>query len=146
MREFGIITSVDSGNCVVRFDRKAACDKCNMCLRGKNEMYVELVVANSLAAKVGDKVEVEMPDNTILKASFLVYIVPAASFLIALAVTQGMEDWVSASIAIGALALTYLGIAVFEKYLRKKKGLIPKMITLIKMEDDANEGQCSSIE
>ena len=139
MRETGIITAVTNGECVVRFDRKAACDKCNMCLRGKNEMYVELVVENSLGAKQGDKVEVEIPDNTILKASFLVYIVPAAAFLIALAATQDMGDWASASIAIGALALTYLGIAIAEKYLKKKKGLIPKMVTLIKAEDIGNE-------
>ncbi len=136
MKEIGLITKITKNECVVRFDRKAACDSCNMCLRSKDNMYVELVVENTLGAKVGDSVEVEIPDKSVLKASFLVYIVPASAFLIGLVATKNMEDWASISIAIVALVIAYIGVMGAERYLRKKKGFIPKMTTLIKMEGD----------
>lgn len=139
MKETGLITEITRNECVVRFNRKAACDNCNMCFRTKDDMYVELVVENTLDAKVGDSVEVEIPDKSVLKASFLAYIVPASAFLIGLVATKNMEDWASISIAIAALAIAYIGVMGAERYLRKKKGFIPRMTTLIKKEGDVDE-------
>ena len=117
-----------------------------MCLKSKDEMFVELAVANTLDASVGDRVEVEIPDNTVLKASFIVYILPASALLIALALTQNMEDWASFSIAIAALAATYIGVIGLDRYLKKKKGFIPKMTAIYKKEDDTLEGESDRID
>ncbi|MGI6213161.1 MAG: SoxR reducing system RseC family protein [Christensenellales bacterium] len=146
MKELGTVTQNKKGESVVRFERKTACEKCNMCLKSKDEMFVELAVANTLDASVGDRVEVEIPDNTVLKASFIVYILPASALLIALALTQNMEDWASFSIAIAALAATYIGVIGLDRYLKKKKGFIPKMTAIYKKEDDTLEGESDRID
>lgn len=136
MKEIGVITEIKNRECLVRFDRKSACENCKMCLKSSDEMFVELLVENTLDAKEGDRVEIEMPDNTVLKASFIVYIIPAATLLTTLVLTQNMADWASFSLAIAVLISTYGIVAATDRYLKKKKGFIPKMVKLYRTQGD----------
>ena len=72
MKEIGFVHKVKGSTATVRFERKTACENCNMCLKPKEEMYVELKLKNTLNAKVGDKVEVTMGQRAVLTASFIV--------------------------------------------------------------------------
>ena len=63
MKEVGVVHKTKGSFAVVRFERKTACENCNMCLKPREEMYVELRLKNKLNAKVGDIVEVESPNG-----------------------------------------------------------------------------------
>ena len=135
MIETGIIHKINKNNlATVRFDRKMACENCNMCLKPKDKMFVELDLDNALNAKVGDYVSVEIPNNIVLTASFLVYLVPVITLLAALFLTKGLKDYISFSIAIAAMILSYIGVSLADKIMKNKKGLVPTMKAIINME------------
>lgn len=136
MKEVGIVHSLNKHNkAVVRFDRKLACEKCNMCFKPKDKMFVELYLDNTLSAKVDDKVEVEIPDNIVLTASFLVYMLPAIFLLVSLFLTRSLNDALSFSISIGAMILSYFFLSFIDKMMKKKKGYLPIMKSIIITED-----------
>ena len=75
MIEIGKVFNIKSnGIATVRFDRKTACENCNMCLKPREENYVELRLKNTLNAKVGDTVKVVMGKRAVLTASVIVYL------------------------------------------------------------------------
>ena len=140
MIETGIVHAINKKNiATVRFDRKMACENCNMCLKPKDKMFVELDLENTLNAKVGDYVSVTIPDNIVLTASFLVYLVPAIVLLATLFLTRNLKDYISFSIAIVAMIISYIGISLVDKIMKKKKGLLPTMKAIINMEVKKDE-------
>ena len=76
----GTVMSVKGRKATVRFKKSDACGHCNACFRfGSNEADVEL--DNSLGAKVGDVVAIELHGKSVLKASLIMYGVPCAAFI-----------------------------------------------------------------
>ena len=138
MKEVGFVHKIKGGTATVRFERKTACENCNMCLKPREEMYVELKLKNSLNAKVGDKVEVTMGQRAVLTASFIVYVVPLLVMAIALGATFKLELWISLVASLGSLALSFIGVALVDKLIIKKKAdYLPVMSAIIK--EDNNE-------
>ena len=138
MLEVGVVESVNEkrGTAKVVFDRKSACDKCGMCLTAKGEkMRVYVEVKNTLGAKVGDKVGVAMNDKFVLRAAFIVYIVPVVLVGIGLAVFRKL-NYLLLLIVIGVGLL--LGIAIgitADKVIRKKSAFAPSMSQIFPAEE-----------
>ena len=92
----------------------------------------------TLNAKVGDKVEVTMGQRAVLTASFIVYVVPLLVMAIALGSTFKLELWISLVASLGSLALSFIGVALIDKLIIKKKAdYLPVMSAIIK--EDNNE-------
>jgi len=80
------------------------------------EKLVELQVANSLAAQVGDEVVIEVPDGLLLKVAFRLYALPMLVFVVAgvsvawLATTLQWSavELLAATAALLSVPLTYL--------------------------------------
>ncbi len=142
MRETGVVYKLRGSFATVRFDRKTACENCNMCLKPREANYVELRLKNTLSAKVGDRVEVTMGDRAVLTAALLVYAVPLIAMGIALSVTYTMSLGICLGATFGSLAASFIGVALADKFvIRRKKEYMPSM-TAIVPEDD--EGTCIS--
>jgi|AGTN01.1.fsa_nt_gi Positive regulator of sigma E activity len=131
MDETGIIRKISGGFAIVRFDRKAACEHCKMCIP-KEGGYVEVKVRNAFGAKVGDKVKVSMGERAALTASVIVYVVPLAITAAALAACyKFVEAWLALVISVAALAVSFVAVSLIDRKLRAKKGYFPEMVEII---------------
>lgn len=134
MQETGIVESVNAKNNTAKvvFDRKSACDKCGMCIKANGDkMKVYVQVKNSQNAKVGDFVTIAMSDKFVLKAAFIVYIIPIIMISIGLAIFRKYSDLVLVLVVSVGLALgVALGI-IIDRIIRKKNSFAPKMMSII---------------
>lgn len=133
MIEIGKVFNIKSnGIATVRFDRKTACENCNMCLKPREENYVELRLKNTLNAKAGDTVKVVMGKRAVLTASVIVYLIPLALMAIALIATFKLDQLISFGVSMGTLAVGFIIVAVIDKLIiRKKSDYLPKMVEII---------------
>jgi len=80
MEETGIVESIEGNTLKIALFRKPLCDKCGLCRnQEKSKMYLE--VENTLNAKVGDEVTVEISTSN-LGISAVIYGVPSAFFIL----------------------------------------------------------------
>ncbi len=136
MKEVGVVHKIKGSMATIRFERKTACENCNMCLKPKEEMYVELKVKNSLNAKVGDKVEVTMGQRAVLTASFIVYMLPLLLMAIVIVCTYQLEVWVSLVASLGSMVIGFICVSLIDKLIiRKKADYLPSMSEIITEEN-----------
>lgn len=136
MKEVGVVHKIKGSMATIRFERKTACDNCNMCLKPKEEMYVELKLKNSLNAKVGDKVEVTMGQRAVLTASFIVYMLPLLLMAIVIVCTYQLEVWVSLVASLGSMVIGFICVSLIDKLIiRKKADYLPSMSEIITEEN-----------
>jgi len=77
MKENGVIVSKKNDFVVIEVTRSSACgDKCDSCGSNCEKKVMKAEVKNRLNAEIGDSVEVEVADKSILKAGMIVYIMP----------------------------------------------------------------------
>ncbi len=132
MKEVGVVHKVKGNWATVRFERKTACENCNMCLKPREEMYVELRVKNSLQANVGDKVEITMGERAVLTASFVVYIAPLLVMAVVIACTYKLSVWISLAASVGSLIVSFIGVALLDKFVfKRKKEYLPLMTSVV---------------
>ncbi|MFO7785139.1 MAG: SoxR reducing system RseC family protein [Thermodesulfobacteriota bacterium] len=83
LSEKGVVEKVSSQTAVVLVERSSACGHCKS--QGACEVLsgrtMRIEVANELGAKEGDHVEITVPAASVLKLSFLVYLVPIAALV-----------------------------------------------------------------
>ncbi|MBQ7793118.1 MAG: SoxR reducing system RseC family protein [Clostridia bacterium] len=116
MRKRGIVKT--AGNMAeVSIIRETACGEncanCGGCVAGETVIRAE----NTVGAKVGDKVVLEIPDRAALGAASIAYILPIAVLLISITVTSlcGVSEGGSALFTLAALALCFLAVRAFAK-------------------------------
>ena len=144
MKEVGTVAKISrTGFATVRFPRKTACEHCNMCLKPKDEMYVQLRLKNSVGAKEGDKVEVTMGDRAVLTASFLVYIMPLIPMAIVLGTTYRVSLALAYGLAAATLILGFVAVALIDRKIREKAEFIPKIPRIVP-EDESNPDEQAS--
>lgn len=133
MKEIGQVVRIKNNLIIVRFPRKSSCEHCGMCAMKPNEAHVDMTMENTLDCKIGDKVEVNISNGTVLKMSLLVYTLPLliglVGFLAAYFFNLG-ELW-QFGIFILALASGFLILKLIDKrYALSKKGK-PYLVKII---------------
>lgn len=132
MKEEGIVHKIRGTYAVVRFPRKTACEHCNMCLKPRNEMFVEVKVKNTLGAKEGDKVAVVLGERAVISASLIVYTVPLATTAAGLTATYKLGLAICLPVTAGALIAGLVAVALIDKFLlRNKQDFAPQMKEII---------------
>ncbi len=115
----------------VSFTRREDCEKCGMCMKHKDSMTVSLNVKNTLGAKVGDEVAIEMRDGFVLKAAFIVYLLPVILVGLTLFLGRNLKETLLFGLVILDLVLG-LAISFFvDKAIKKKGKLAPVMKEVI---------------
>lgn len=137
MIEIGKVVKISrSGLATIRFDRKLACENCNMCLKPRDENYVEIRVQNILGASVGDNVKVEIGDKSVVSAAILVYLFPLLIFGIVLAFTYKLKLLICLLSSFFALLGCFLIVGIIDrKIIKKKKSFAPKMTEIMPKEN-----------
>ncbi len=140
MRETGVVHKVRGSFATVRFDRKAACENCNMCLKPREANYVELKLKNALNAAEGDRVEVVMGDRAVLTAATLVYAVPLIVMGVALALTYKLSIGICLGVSFGALVAAFAAVACIDRFVvRKRPDFMPRMVKILTDEAPATD-------
>lgn len=79
MKEPAIVISFNAPIAKVRLEPSSSCTKCGMCM-GKSGAAIEIEAESTIELKKGDKVEVYIPENSVILSSMLIFIVPLIVF------------------------------------------------------------------
>jgi len=108
VRQNGVVMSTEGTHAVVKVVQHGACGTCRQkCGLAEKAREHEVLAINAIAAKKDDAVEIELPDNELLKAALWVYVWPL--LFLFLGVMLGLQVWRSEAYA---LLLGLLGLAV----------------------------------
>jgi len=81
--EEGVVLEASKRKALVRIQESSACascgsrDSCN--ISSDNNTTIE--VTNDLQAKIGDRIQISLPESSLLKLSLLVYLLPVAALV-----------------------------------------------------------------
>ncbi|MDD4312882.1 MAG: SoxR reducing system RseC family protein, partial [Eubacteriales bacterium] len=126
----GLVTSVSDGTAQIRFLRSSACAHCGACLTvGDSEMEISL--PNTLDAKEGDRVAVDLSPKRVVQASLLAYAVPLVLMIAGVLLGSKIADWAGLVLGVAACGLGYLILRIVEKKSAKKKSFQPRMTRIL---------------
>ena len=126
----GTVTSVANGTVQIHFLRGSACAHCGACLTvGESEMEISL--PNTLGAKEGDRVAVDLSPKRVVQASLLAYAVPLLLLIAGVLVGSRIADWVGLVLGVVACGIGYLILRIVEKTSAKKKSFQPRMTRIL---------------
>lgn len=77
-----IIEVVDEKTAKLKMQRHSACASCGKCITSSEKKDILVEVENTIGAKVGDHVEVNMENVKVLKATALAYLIPLVGLLV----------------------------------------------------------------
>lgn len=146
MKEYGVVLSLENGNAVIGLKRNSACSSCGACELGSNHAQMEITLENTVDAKPGDTVEIQLPASQFLKASAILYLLPLVALIlgIVLGYYAGVSldlnaDMIGAVTGILFTILSYVSIRRLEPRFRKNVDLSPTIISIyrgVKGEED----------
>ena len=133
MTEVGKVIKENKNFVTVRVNRKSSCDKCGLCAFKPGMPHVDLKLQNEQNCVVGDDVEIEISDKSVVKMAFLVYLVPliigGLGFLIAF-LCKANEIW-QFVVFIVATGLGFLPLFFIDKVFFLNKKAQPKIVKKI---------------
>ena len=134
----GIVTAINGGDAQIRFLRGSACAHCGACLTvGESEM--EITLPNTLGAKVGDRVSVDLSPKRVVQASLLAYAVPLVLLIGGVMLGSRVADWVGLLCGVAACGIGYLILRIIEKKSKNKTRFQPRMTKIF---EDGEEISC----
>lgn len=82
MKEIGTIKALQGNNAEVEIKRNSACGDCGACHVSKDQSVMLTIAKNSVGAKSGETVEVEMQFANVFVAAFIMYGIPLIAFIL----------------------------------------------------------------
>lgn len=130
MQVTGTVRKTDGKTAYIVIRRESACgENCANCGGCKNKTN-EITATNEIEARPGDTVTVEMEDGRVLKAAFMVYMVPLIIFFTAYFVSDMIFKLNMLSITFGIVlsVLFYVFLHFYDK--KQKEKYIHKIIEI----------------
>lgn len=131
----GVVIQIDGNMAKVKANRHGDCKNCGAC-PGDNATVLD--VQNPLGAKPGQRVIFEIKEANMLKAAFVVYIVPLIAILLGSIGGMWLAQKIGQSIKIfqigGALLafiLSIIYIKIFDKHTNSNSKMIPVIIRIL---------------
>ncbi|MBM7624180.1 SoxR reducing system RseC family protein [Sporohalobacter salinus] len=121
MREYAKVIEVNDNLATVRIQRHGSCDKCGKCGESND---IEVEAKNSIGAKEGDLVTIELRDSNVLGAALVVYLLPLINLFIGYFIGQ----WFSGNYGFGNSdligALSGISFLIISLFFARKYGEI----------------------
>lgn len=145
MRQQGIVTSVlDNSNAMVLVKRHSSCENCNACKMGNGEeKTIEIEAINRISASAGQTVTVDMEHQNVLKAAFIIYVIPLVALLVGVILTSrlintfnvaGNVEMISALVGFIFMAVAFLVIKKKDSKFRTQEEYIPVIVEIAETE------------
>lgn len=140
MLESGTIVQIHEKTMTVEFERNSMCEKCGACEHAQKAMLMEVERIGN--ASLGDKVQVSLPERTLLRAALLAYGVPLVLLLAGLAAGYalpgalgfpGNPDLYAVALGLVLAGGGYLVIHLTEKKRKASAKYAPKVVHLERM-------------
>lgn len=126
----GTVHEIKGDKAAVVFKRSKACGDCHACASfGDGNSVIEL--ENTLGAKVGDRVRIELHSGAVFKASLILYGIPLIALLLGVLLGSRISDLAGALIGIGAAVAALVAIRLFEPRIRRKHSFDPRMLEIL---------------
>ena len=139
LTEQGVIEKVNDQKATVRVRKSPACAHCsskNSCDISDREVLVE--VSNDLQAKVGDLVEISIPEGTVLKLSVFVYLFPIIALMIGAFLggfiansLQTKSSWPAILLGMIFFGLVFCVLKIFERKKMSGGAYYPRMTHIV---------------
>lgn len=136
-----IVEIVDEETAIMRMMRMSACAKCGKCMNASSESEEILVeVDNTIGAKVGDHVMVNMEHINVMKATFLVYVIPMVLLIVGIVGSYyalnaigfaGPTEVVAAIIGIALMGLSYIYLKINDKKFKESREYVPVVTKIL---------------
>jgi sigma-E factor negative regulatory protein RseC len=128
-----IIEIIDKNTAKLKMKRHSACASCGKCITSSESKDIIVEVDNSIGAKVGDFVEVNMDSINVLKATAIVYLFPLAVFMIGTIISYYLfkNEVISAVVGLISMSITFLILKKNDKKFRDSKEYIPVVTRII---------------
>lgn len=135
-----VVEIVDSITAKIKMQKHSACASCGKCASSTDKKDIVVEVDNTIGAKVGDYVEVNMNSVDVIKAASIVYIVPLIALLGGTIASYSILNFIdisfnkeilSAIIGVTLTALVYLFIKSKDSKLRESRQYIPIITKVI---------------
>ncbi|TYC88345.1 SoxR reducing system RseC family protein [Acetobacterium wieringae] len=140
MKEIGTVRSLRGNSAEVEIKRNSACGDCGACHISKDQSVMLTTAKNTVNAKNGETVEVEMQFVNVFVAAFIMYGIPLVAFILGSSVTYyvigsfklGLDQvLVSFLTGICLTAIAYLAIRHFDRQGRFNSKYQPVIIAVI---------------
>lgn len=138
MEQVGYILATDKGQAKVEVKRLSGCSgTCKSC-SGCDTPSVVVNLENSIGAKIGDLVEIRGQGNTILKYTFLIYMVPFAMLVAGLVMgiskfkSMGYENYELYGFLTGIVSL-FLSFGLLKLVDNRAKNKTKDMMKMVKV-------------
>lgn len=140
-----VVEIVDGMTAKIKMQKHSACASCGKCASSTDKKDIVVEVDNTIGAKVGDFVEVNMDSVDVIKAASIVYIIPLAALLGGTIASYSILNFInisfnkeilSAIIGLILTSLSYLFIKNKDSKFRESRQYIPiisKVIDKINM-------------
>lgn len=120
MKEYGRVVAIEGDDAMIKFIRTSACGRCHACgmLSTQNEIVVG--VKNSLGAKVGDRVAVNILMRKAVSASVIAYVFPLLMLILGalagwlLSAVWGVFEGVDVTMALFALGFAVIAFPLLK--------------------------------
>jgi len=144
MKQTGVVIGIEGDKAKIKMQRHTACGDCGACQVSEKQLNVLLEAENTVGAKTGDFVEVDMETLDFLSAVVVVYLYPLISFIIGifagyygflfLGLADKAAQGVGAVTGILAAAVTYMVIRSREDKIKAMKKYKPAITNIIKQD------------
>ena len=139
-----IIEIIDEKTAKLKIQRHSACVSCGKCFTTSQKKHLVIEVDNSIGAKVGDRVSINMESINILKAVGTAYIFPLISLLMGtigsyyiLQLIDNVKniEIISSMIGIVIMLLSFFILKKNDNKFRQTRQYIPVITKIIVLQD-----------
>ena len=140
-----IVGIIDEKTAKLKMQRHSACASCGKCTTTSEKKDIVVEVDNSIGAKLGDRVAVNMESMNVLKAVGIAYIFPLISLLIGTIgtyyVLQLIENTknievISSTVGIIIMIISFFILRKNDSKLRESRQYIPIITKIIVSKDN----------
>lgn len=143
IEEQGIIIDIKGNKAFIKTEKGSSCESCaaqKMCHGSIDTSEVIIEADNAINAKLGDRVVIMVATATLLKAGFVLYMVPIVALITGVVIGQiaanrftiGLNaDILSGILGILFLISAFFGIKLYSKLLEKREGYRPVVVKVV---------------
>lgn len=144
MKQQGVVTNVlNNHNAMVLVTRHSSCDSCNACKMGREDKTIEIEAINRINAREGQTVSIDQEHQNVLKAAFILYVIPLIALLIGITLSMNLlslfslsthNELISAGIGFSLMAIVFWLIRLNEEKFKAKDEFVPVITEIIEEE------------
>lgn len=141
MTEIGEVIKIEEDKAIILLGTSEYCNKCKVCFFDEKGQRT-LKIYNGVGAKIGDEVEVFIPEGMISKMSFSIFILPIIVFFIGYWIVWSMSksEKLGAIGGLIAFVLTFYSLWLYERKLSQiKKDTFPYIAKVLKHKNSNQE-------